>query len=107
MIVRDISRDSFDLKPNYREKIPGTSLVDNGNDSVIIYLYVQFWLRMAALSERDKKVRTVASPAVRSVNKSRGTRNWAQNEPEYAICVLFITRLYYKALWIILCDLMW
>ena len=33
MIVRDISRDLFDLKPNYREKIPGTSLVDNGNDS--------------------------------------------------------------------------
>ena len=40
-------------------------------------------------------------PEVRSVNKSRDTLNCVQNEPEYAICVLFTTHLYYKALGII------
>ena len=74
---------------------------------VIIFLYVQFWIRLAAVSYRGKKVRTVASPAVRSVDKSRGTRNCVQNEPEYAICVIFTTLLYYKALGLILCDLVW
>ena len=65
---------------------------------VIIFLYVQFWLRLAAESYRGKKVRTAASPAVRSVNESRDTRNCVQNEPEYVICVIFTTRLYYEAL---------
>ena len=74
---------------------------------VIIFLYVQFWLRLAVVSYRSKKVRTAASPAVRSVNTSRDTRNCVQNEPEYAICVIFNTRLYYEALGSILCDLIW
>ena len=74
---------------------------------VIIFLYMQFWIRLAAASYRDKKVQTVASPAVRSVNKSRDTRNCAQKGPEYAICVIFTTRLYYKALGLILCDHRW
>ena len=52
---------------------------------VIIFLYVQFWIRLAAVSYRGKNVRTVASPSVRSVNKSRDTQNCVQNEPEYAI----------------------
>ena len=74
---------------------------------VIIFRYVQFWIRLAAVSYRGKKVRSVASPAVRSVKKSRDTRNCVQNEPEYAICVIFTIILYYKALGLILCDLVW
>ena len=49
---------------------------------VIIFLYVQFQIRLAAVSKRGKKVRTVVFPAVRSVNKSRNTRNYVQNKPE-------------------------
>ena len=41
---------------------------------VIIFLYIQFWIRLAAVSKRSKKVRTVAFPAERSVNKSRDTK---------------------------------
>ena len=63
----------------------------------IIFLCVQFWIRLAAVSYRGKKVRTVASPAVRSVNKSRDARSCVQNEPDYAIGVVFTTLLYYKA----------
>ena len=65
---------------------------------VIIFLYVQFWIRLADVSKRGKKVRTVAFSAVRSVNKSRDTRNSVQNKPKYAMCVIFATRSYYKAL---------
>ena len=67
----------------------------------------KFWTRLAAVSKCGKKVRTVAFHAVRSVNKSRDTRNWAQNKPEYAICVIFTTCSYYKALGLILCYLIW
>ena len=74
---------------------------------VIIFLYVQFWIRLAAVSYRGKKGRTVASPAVRSVNKSRVKRTCVQNEPEYEICVIFNTLLYYKAIGLILCALVW
>ena len=74
---------------------------------VIIFLYVQFWIRLAAVSYRGKKVRTVASPAVRSVHKSRDIRNCVQNEPEFATCIRLTTHLYYKALSIILYDLIW
>ena len=38
---------------------------------VIIFLYVLFWIRLAAVSKRGKKVQTAAFPVVRSVNKSR------------------------------------
>ena len=72
---------------------------------VIIFLYVQFWIRLAAVSKRGKKVRTVAFPALRSVNKSRDTRDSVQNKPEYAICVIFTIRSYYIALRLILCYL--
>ena len=72
---------------------------------VIIFLYVQFLIRLAAVSNRGKKVRTVAVPVVRSVNKSRDTRNCVKNKPEYAICVIFTTRSYNKALGLILCYL--
>ena len=74
---------------------------------VIIFLCVQFWIRLAAVSNRSKKVRTVASPAVRSMNKSRDTWNFAQNKPEYAVCVIFTTRSYYKTLGLILCYQIW
>ena len=40
----------------------------------------------------------MASPAVISVNRSHGTTNYIRNEPQYAIRVVFTTRLYYKAL---------
>ena len=46
---------------------------DWGVRYVIIFLYVQFWIRLAIVSYRGKKVRTVDSPAVGSVNKSRDT----------------------------------
>ena len=62
------------------------------------------WIRLAAVSYRGKKVRTVVSLVVRSVNKSRDAQNCAQNEPEYAICI-FTTRLHFKALGLLLCDL--
>ena len=81
---------------------------DNGQVRyVIIFQYVQFWIRLAAVSYRGKKVRTVVSPVVRLVNKSRDTRNCVQNEPECAIGVLFATYLYYKALWMTLRALIW
>ena len=72
---------------------------------VIIFLYEQFLIRLAAVSKRGKKVRTVSFPAVRSVNESRDTRNCVQNKPEYAICVIFTTRSNYKALELVLCYL--
>ena len=74
---------------------------------VIIFLWVQFWIRLAAESYRGKKVRTAASYAVRSVNKSRDTHNCIRDEPQYAICVVFTTRLFYKALKLMLCHLTW
>ena len=80
---------------------------DWGFRYVIIFQYVQFEIRLAAVSYRGKKVRNVVSLAVRLVNKSRNTRNCVQNEPENAICVLFATHLYYNALGIILCALIW
>ena len=49
----------------------------------------------------------MVSPVVRSVNKSRETKNCVRNEPEYAICVLFATHLYYEALGIISCARIW
>ena len=84
-----------------------TGKFDSGVRYKIIFLYVQFWIRLAAVSYCGKKVWTVASSMVRSVNKSRDTRNSVQNEPEYAICVRFTTLLYHKALGIILCALIW
>ena len=74
---------------------------------VIIFLYVQFWIWLADVSKRGKKVRTVAFPVVRSVNKSRDTRDCAQNKTEYAICVIFTIRSYYIALGLILWYLIW
>ena len=68
---------------------------------VIIFLYVQFCFRLAAVSYHGRKVRTLAYPALRSVNKSRDTWNCIQNEPEYAICVIFTTCVYYIDLWLI------
>ena len=73
---------------------------------VIIFQYVQIWIRLADVSFRGKKVRTVVSPAVRSVNKSRDAQNCVQNEPKYGTCVPFATHLHYKALGMILCALM-
>ena len=64
---------------------------------VIIFLSVQCWIRLAAVSHRGKN-RTVASPAVRSVNKSRDKQICFRNEPQYAICVVFTTRFYYRAM---------
>ena len=78
-----------------------------GVSVIIIFLYVQFQIRLAAVSYRGKKVGTTASPVVRSRNKSRDTRNCTQNEPEYEIYVRCTTHLYYKALGIILCVLIW
>ena len=72
-----------------------------GGCYVIIFLYVQFWIRLAAVNYCGKKVRIVVSPAVRSINKSHDTRNCVQNEPEHAVCVIFTTLLYYKALGLI------
>ena len=98
--------------PTHNGKVTRTFVVTLGKFNwgvgyVIIFLYVQFWIRLAVVSYRGKKVRTVASPAARSVNTSRDTRNCVQKEPEYAICVIFSTRLYYKALGIILCAIKW
>ena len=78
-----------------------------GGVRYVIFQYVQFSIRLAVVSYSGKKVRTVVSPAVRSVIESRDTRNCVQNEPKYAICVLLATYLYYKALWIMLCALIW
>ena len=66
-----------------------------------------FSVRTILNSTGSCKVRTVASPVERSVNKSRDTRNCVQNEPDYAICVIFTNRPYYKALGLILCDQSW
>ena len=88
-------RVSWNTQPNILGKF------DWGVRYVIIFLHVQFWIQLAAVSYRGKKIRTVASPAMRSVNTSRDTRNCVQNEPEYAIRVIFTTLLYYKALGII------
>ena len=68
---------------------------------IIIFPYVQFCIRLVAISYHGKKFRTVASSAVRSVNKSRDTRYYIQNEPEFVISVIFSTRFYYKVLGLI------
>ena len=94
-----------------RRPLPGQMMLlgkfDWGVRYVIIFLNIQCWIRLGTVSYRGKKVRTVDSPAVRSVNKSRDTRNCVQNEPMYVICVLVATRLYYKATGIIFvcCDI--
>ena len=72
----------------------------------------QVWLstcfnRLAAVCYRSKNVRTMAFPAVRSVNKSRGTQNCIRNEPYYAICSVYTIRLYNKVLKINFCALIW
>ena len=88
---------------------------------VIVFLYVQFWIRLGTVSYRGKKVRIVDSPAVRSVNKSRDTRNCVQNEPnmrsvpssplvyitkpEELFCVLWYSK--YAAITIVLAMPMW
>ena len=73
----------------------GVGVGDGGwGGGVRDYFSTRTVIDSAAVSYRSKKVRSVASPAVRSVNKSRDTRNRVQNEPEYAICVMFTTRLY-------------
>ena len=84
---------------------PGNGQVRLGVQYVTIFLYIKFWIRLGTVSYRGKKVQTVDSSAVRSVDKSRNTRNCVQKEPKYAICVHIATRLYYKALGIILCAL--
>ena len=81
------------VSDTYNEPI---AQIDWGLWFVTIFLYLQF--RLAAVIYRGKKVRTVASPALRSLNKSRDTRNCVQNELDYAICVFFATLLYHKAL---------
>ena len=55
---------------------------------LFIFLYVQFWIRLAAVCYHGEKVRNVASPAMRSVNRSRDTRHCVQNEPECVFCVI-------------------
>ena len=48
---------------------------------IIIFFYVQIWIRLPVVSYRGKKVRPVASPTVRSVNKSHDTKlrpKWAR-----------------------------
>ena len=79
--------------------------LDWGVSYVIIFLFEQFWIRLAPVSKRGKKIRTVAFPAVRSVDESRDTRNCAQNKPQNRICGIFTTRSYYKALELVLCYL--
>ena len=74
---------------------------------VIIFLYVFFKIRLAAVRYHGMNIRTVAIRVVGPVNKSPDTRNCVLNKPEYAICVISTTRLYYKALGLILCDLIW
>ena len=101
--LQDVFRKWAEYLCNDSNEIKGK--FDWGVWYVIIFLYAQFWIRLAAVSKRGKDVRTVAFPAVRSVNKSRDTRNCVQNKPEYAICVIFTTRSYYKALGFILCYL--
>ena len=64
---------------------------------VIIFLWIQFWIRLAAVSYRCKKVRTLASPVVRWVNKTRDAQNCIRNGPQYVICVV-TTRLNGKVL---------
>ena len=46
----------------------------------------------------SKKVHTMASPAVRSVNKSRDIKNAYETSHVYEICVMFTMCLYNKAL---------
>ena len=50
-------------------------MFDWGVRYVIILLYVPFLIRLAAVSYRAEKVRTVVCPVVRSLNKLCDTRN--------------------------------
>ena len=53
-------------------------------------------IQLVAVSCRDKKFRAVASPVVLSVNVFRGI--WMDpKRTQYAICIVFIARLYNKA----------
>ena len=65
----------------------------------VFFLQIQLCIRLDAVSYRCNKVRIMASPAVRSVNKFRDTQNCIQDEPQYAICVVFTARLYHTARW--------
>ena len=73
----------YDIVPKYSMEI--MYLHDNKNFFIVIVIVIAAFL------------------VVRSVNESRDTRNCVQNKPEYAICVIFTTRSYYKALGLILC----
>ena len=73
----------YDIVPEYFMEI--MYLHDNKNFFIVIVIVI------------------VAFLVVRSVKGSRDTRNCVQNKPEYAICVIFTTRSYYKGLGLILC----
>ena len=78
-----------------------------GGGDVVIVLWVQFWIPLAAVSYRSIKVHTMASPAVWWVNKSRDRQSCIRNEPQYAICVIFSTHHITKPCKLILCHLTW
>ena len=54
---------------------------------VIIFLYVQFWIRLGSVSYHGKKVRTVDSPAARSVNKSNTPQLQSSWRCQYEVTV--------------------
>ena len=67
-----------------------------------IYVWINDWVNNC---EAGDLRRQRGHYDVNVMNKSRDTQNCVQNGAEYTICVLLITRFYYKALWIILCTL--
>ena len=96
MTLKANKKESLDITyRNLQSNLP-MGKFNRGFRYVIIFLYAQFRIRLAAVSYRG-----------RSVNKSLDTRNCVQNEPEYAISVIVTTLSYYKALGLILCDLVW
>ena len=88
-----LSSGGFTHIPNGHVTGGGTIILgefDWGVWYVIIFLCELFWIRLATVSKRGKKVRTVAFPAVRSVNESRDILNYVQKQARVCnLCHLY------------------
>ena len=71
---------------------------------VIIFLKVQFYIRLTVVGYRGKKISTKAAPMLRSLNNSLYTQNCIRNEPQHAMGIVSLGRLYHKAVKI---DFVW
>ena len=74
---------------------------------VIIFLQVQFWIRLAAVSYHGMEVHTMASPTVKSVDKSHDPK--IASKTSHSMRPVSFSSLVYitKPRKLIPCDLLW